>query len=221
MPVTITGDATKRIEALVYNLSDNRMRDLTVQLRDSLVRKLAGVQWSGGTSVYIMRGLTAHTEPVRTPTGGWMCGVGSLDILHREDAPPRTIADFLEWYRQQMEEKRVERREVRERKAAEARTARIRIESINALNDSYLSLNAQLNKGLKRFEAIDRAKEKLREKKAARVSLTEASMRMKDRWQEQINELDREWSDLVARQARIRAQQDQISATIRKQWGGD
>lgn len=101
MPVTISGDATKRIEALVYNLSDERMRELCVELRDSLVRRLWNVQWKGGPSVYIGRGLTAYTEPVRTPTGGWMCGVGSLDILHREDAPPRTITEFLYWYQTQ------------------------------------------------------------------------------------------------------------------------
>lgn len=110
MPVTITGDATKRIEALVYNLSDDKMRDLCVELRDSLVRKLWDVQWKGGPSVYIGRGLTAHTEPVRTPAGGWMCGVGSLDILHRDDAPPRTITQFLYWYQtQHMPEEKAKR----------------------------------------------------------------------------------------------------------------
>lgn len=101
MPVTISGDATKKIQALAYNLSDDRMRDLTIQLRDSLVKRLAGVQWSGQTSIYIMRGLTAYTEPVRTPTGGWTCGVGSLDILHRDDAPGKTITEFLYWYQTQ------------------------------------------------------------------------------------------------------------------------
>jgi hypothetical protein len=101
MPVTITGDVPKRIEALVHNLSDENMRELTVQLRDSLVRRLWNVQWKGGPSVLIGRGLTAHSEPVRTPTGGWMCGVGSLEILHRDDAPPKTITEFLYWYQTQ------------------------------------------------------------------------------------------------------------------------
>lgn len=96
MPVTISGDATKRIEALAAGLSDERLRDLTIQLRDSLVGTLRNTKWGAGN---IGRGLTQYTEPVRTATGGWMVGVGSLEILHREPAPPHTIKDFLEWYR--------------------------------------------------------------------------------------------------------------------------
>lgn len=220
MPVTISGDATKRIEALIYNLSDVRVRDLTVELRDSLVRKLAGVQWKGGTSIYITRGLTAYTEPVRTPAGGWMCGVGSLEILHRGDAPAKTIATFLEWYREQIEKKRVERREVKEAGVTKAREARIRIESIKSLEDTYLSLNAQFGKINRRFGAINRARQKLSEKIAARVSLTEGSMRMKDRWQAQVEDLDREWSGLLARRDRIAARQRQIAASIIS-WGSE
>ena len=137
MPVTISGDATKQIEALIYNLSDDRMRDLTVQLRDSLVRKLAGVQWGGKASIHIMRGLTAYTEPVRTPTGGWVCGVSSLDILHRDDAPPKTIANFLEWYRSQYmpaeKERRAEKKAIRAKKPEISPAAReaARIKSVN------------------------------------------------------------------------------------------
>jgi hypothetical protein len=128
MPVTVSGDATKRIEALVSNLSDDRMRELTVQLRDSLVRRLWNVQWSGKTSILIGRGLTAYTEPVRTPTGGWMCGVGSLDILHREDAPPKTISQFLYWYQTQyMPKERAERRAVAERRREVEITAKRRV----------------------------------------------------------------------------------------------
>lgn len=96
MPVTISGDAYKRIEALAAGLSDERLRDLTIQLRDSLVGVLRNTEWGAGN---IGRGLTQYTEPVRTATGGWMVGVGSLEILHRKPAPPHTIKDFLEWYR--------------------------------------------------------------------------------------------------------------------------
>ena len=95
MPVTISGDAYKRIEAIAAGLSDERLRDLTIQLRDSLVGTLRSTKWGAGN---IGRGLTQYTEPVRTAIGGWMCGVGSLDILHREPAPPHTIKDFLKWY---------------------------------------------------------------------------------------------------------------------------
>ena len=138
MPVTISGDATKRIKALVYNLSDDRMRELTVQLRDSLVGRLAGVQWSGKVSENISRGLTQYTEPVRTPTGGWMCGVGSLEILHREDAPPRTITDFLEWYRGQYmpaeKERRAAEKAIRAKKPAPSPAAMEaqRLRNVNA-----------------------------------------------------------------------------------------
>jgi len=96
MPVTITGDAYKRIEAIAAGLSDEGLRDLTIQLRDSLVGTLRSTKWGAGN---IGQGLTQYTEPVRTATGGWMCGVGSLEILHGEPAPPHTIKDFLEWYR--------------------------------------------------------------------------------------------------------------------------
>ena len=96
MPVTISGDARKRIEAIAAGLSDERLYELTIQLRDSLVGTLRNTKWGAGN---IGQGLTQYTEPVRTATGGWMVGVGSLEILHREPAPPHTIKDFLEWYR--------------------------------------------------------------------------------------------------------------------------
>ena len=77
MPVTISGDAYKRIEALAAGFSDERLRDLIIQLRDSLGGTLRNTKWGAGN---IGQGLTQYTEPVRTATGGWMCGIASLEI---------------------------------------------------------------------------------------------------------------------------------------------
>ena len=98
MPVTISGDAYKRIEAIAAGLSDERLRDLTIQLRDSLVGTLRNTKWGAGD---IGRGLTQYTEPVRTATGGWMVGIGDLDILHRDPLKGEgvhSIEKFLDWY---------------------------------------------------------------------------------------------------------------------------
>ncbi len=114
MPVTISGDAYKRIEAIAAGLSDDKLRDLTIQLRDSLVGTLRSTKFGTGN---IGRGLTQYTEPVRTATGGWMVGIGDLDILHREPAPPHTIRDFLDWYsKTYLPAKKVERKVERKRK---------------------------------------------------------------------------------------------------------
>lgn len=99
MPVTISRGAYKRIEALAVGLSDERLRDLTIQLRDSLVGTLRNTKWGASN---IGRGLTQYTEPVRTATGGWRCGVGSLEILHRDPLKGEgvhSIEQFLDWYR--------------------------------------------------------------------------------------------------------------------------
>jgi len=153
MPVTISGDAYYQIEALAAKLSDDNMRALTVELRDSLVAKLGQVMWGGKVSVNIGRGLTQYTEPVRTPTGGWMVGVGSLDILHREDAPPYTIKDFLEWYRGQYMPAEKERRAVE--KAIKAKKSEIspaarettRLRNINiGLFSQYRQLSITIQK---------------------------------------------------------------------------
>ena len=130
MPVTISGDAYKRIEAIAAGLSDERLYELTIQLRDSLVGTLRNTKWGAGN---IGQGLTQYTEPVRTATGGWMCGVGSLDILHREPAPPYTIKDFLEWYRgtyrpAEKVERKVERKRKYEAEITAGRRIRVKLD---------------------------------------------------------------------------------------------
>lgn len=214
MPVTISGDATKRIEVLVTNLSDDRIRDLTVQLRDSLVRRLWNVQWRGGPSILIGRGLTAYTEPVRTPTGGWMCGVGSLDILHREDAPPHTIADFLEWYRSQYVPAEKERRAAEKATKAQkpepspAAKAAQRLKNINvALFGQYRivletsRLDVDLRERLYEFRA--RRNDAVRGGRDREVMSIDTSMRALDI---RISENTRRMYEAEARLAELRAQ---------------
>jgi hypothetical protein len=207
MPVTISGDAHKRIEALAAGLSDERLRDLTIQLRDSLVGVLRNTEWGTGD---IGRGLTQYTEPVRTATGGWMVGVGSLEILHREPAPPHTIKDFLEWYRSTYRPARKERRAAE--KAIEAKklepspvakeTARIRSINVGLFAQSRIQIaagramsdisdkvdklwrtrNAQVRLGnVRKVAAIDIRLRRLRvEMELARVRETRAYYRIQE-----------------------------------------
>ena len=114
MPISVVENkGLRRIEALVQKVSDASLLELCEKLAGELVQDLSTVPWGGN----IKRGLTYMTEPRRTPTGGWMIGVGSLDILHRDKAPPGTISAFLEWYRGQIEEKQ----KARAKEAAAAR----------------------------------------------------------------------------------------------------
>ena len=125
MPITITENkGLRRIKVLVQKVSNASMLELCEKLAGELVQDLSTVPWGGN----IRRGLTYMSEPRRTPTGGWMIGVGSLDILHREKAPSGTISAFLEWYRGQLEERKKQRakaaaaaRGVRAKKKAEVR----------------------------------------------------------------------------------------------------
>ena len=125
MPITITENrGLRRIEALVQKVGDASMLELCEKLAAELVQDLSTVPWGGN----IKRGLTYMTAPKRTSTGGWMIGVGSLDILHREKAPLGTISAFLEWYRGQVEERKKARAKeaaaakgIKAKKAAETR----------------------------------------------------------------------------------------------------
>lgn len=127
MPIAIVENkGLRRIEVLVQKVSDASLLELCEKLAAELVQDLSTVPWGGN----IKRGLTYMTGPKKTPTGGWMIGVGSLDILHRDKAPPGTISAFLEWYRGQIEEREKQRakeaaaaRAVKAKKKAEVREA--------------------------------------------------------------------------------------------------
>lgn len=215
MPVTISGDAYKRIEALAAGLSDERLRDLTIQLRDSLVGVLRNTEWGAGN---IGRGLTQYAEPVRTATGGWMVGVGSLEILHREPAPPHTIKDFLEWYRGTYrpaeEAERAERRAEVGRKAAEARLEKIWADKVRSYEQSYLDLEKQRAKLNRSLGAIRKRITEFQTKRQAKVTIKPSKMIPK--WAAQIKNLREQRDSIMERLARIDFLQRKIADAIRR-----
>jgi hypothetical protein len=125
MPITVVENkGLRRIEVLVQKVGDASLLELCEKLAAELVQDLSTVPWGGN----IKRGLTYMAAPRKTPTGGWMIGVGSLDILHRDKAPPGTISAFLEWYRARLAEQKKQRakeaaaaRDVRAKKKTEVR----------------------------------------------------------------------------------------------------
>ena len=155
MPVTVSGDAYKRIEAIAAGLSDDKLRDLTIQLRDSLVGTLRSTKFGTGN---IGRGLTQYTEPVRTATGGWMVGIGDLDRLHRDPLKGEgvhSIEKFLDWYsKTYLPAEKVERKVERKRKYEAEITAgrRIRVKL-----DFRRAYKARRNLDRARSDLIDRA----------------------------------------------------------------
>lgn len=213
MPVTISGDAYKRIEALAAGLSDDRMRDLCIQLRDSLVGTLRSTKWGAGN---IGTGLTHYTEPVRTATGGWMCGVGSLGILHQKPAPPHTIKDFLEWYRgtYMPTEKRVRKTEA-ERVAAKAKIERVRADRIRSFEQDYLDLDKQRTKLERSLQPIKRRIIDLETKKQAKVTLKPSKMIPK--WEAQVRKLKEQRDSIMERLNRIHVLQAEKNRAIRRQ----
>lgn len=119
MPITVTEDAGRRkIEVLIQRVSNASLLELCESLATSLVEELHTVPWGGD----IKRGLTQRTSPKKTSTGGWVIGIGSSSILHRDPAPQGTISAFLEWYRKLA----VSRREQGAALAREAKASRPR-----------------------------------------------------------------------------------------------
>lgn len=125
MPITVTEHGgLRRIGVLAQKVSDRSMLELCESLATALVEELQTVPWGGN----IKRGLTHMATPRKTSTGGWVIGVGSLNILHRQPAPQGTISAFLKWYRGRAEEQRrrtmAQAREAKTQKAREIKAAK-------------------------------------------------------------------------------------------------
>lgn len=203
MPAKITGNATARLKRLQVQVSNVGLYELALELGQAMLEELMAVPWEGN----IKRGLMVMRPPRQTTTGGWIVGLGSLDILGRpgEKAPPHTIHDFLQWYRnvfmkrEEMARERagVERAKVEAARKAELAAGRARRREIGRLEKAEAKAWGRFDWFTKRAQAkrgkITELRRKITRRKAI---LTPASLRMQERWEGQIRELQTEAQNL-------------------------